>query len=244
MCKIIIHVLGDNDVRKTVSAVLEECEQRKYTSVALPAIGTGLQPLTTQLLDNPDSLRLSLTAGPSVLSAGRGSDVSQATQQPLGTLCGAQASVRHLCSLLYGLQVSLHVWPLIPWFSCISLGACSVSACPLVSKPSRPPPGVYCRVSHWPLICAFLRWKCCFPGPPRVPGHEILSRMQSLCLSNKLTSRGAWVAQAVTCLPSAQIVIPGAWDRIPHPAPCSAWCLLLPLPFPPLLTPPHSSCTR
>uniref|UniRef100_A0A8C0TJJ1 Poly [ADP-ribose] polymerase n=1 Tax=Canis lupus familiaris TaxID=9615 RepID=A0A8C0TJJ1_CANLF len=41
MCKIIIHVLGDNDVRKTVSAVLEECEQRKYTSVALPAIGTG-----------------------------------------------------------------------------------------------------------------------------------------------------------------------------------------------------------
>ena len=77
MCKIIIHVFGENDVRKTVSTVLEECEQRKYTSVALPAIGTGLQPLTTQLLDNPDSLRLSLTVGPSVLSAGRGSDASQ-----------------------------------------------------------------------------------------------------------------------------------------------------------------------
>uniref|UniRef100_A0A8C0NAD6 Poly [ADP-ribose] polymerase n=1 Tax=Canis lupus familiaris TaxID=9615 RepID=A0A8C0NAD6_CANLF len=44
MCKIIIHVLGDNDVRKTVSAVLEECEQRKYTSVALPAIGTDNIP--------------------------------------------------------------------------------------------------------------------------------------------------------------------------------------------------------
>ncbi|XP_036099520.1 protein mono-ADP-ribosyltransferase PARP15-like isoform X2 [Molossus molossus] len=41
MCKIIIHVLGDNDVRKTVSSVLEECEQRKHTSVCLPAIGTG-----------------------------------------------------------------------------------------------------------------------------------------------------------------------------------------------------------
>ncbi|XP_012908130.1 protein mono-ADP-ribosyltransferase PARP15 isoform X1 [Mustela putorius furo] len=41
MCKIIIHVLGENDVRKTVSTVLEECEQRKYTSVSLPAIGTG-----------------------------------------------------------------------------------------------------------------------------------------------------------------------------------------------------------
>ncbi|XP_005601985.1 protein mono-ADP-ribosyltransferase PARP15 isoform X1 [Equus caballus] len=41
MCKIIMHVLGENDVRKTVSSVLEECEQRKYTSVSLPAIGTG-----------------------------------------------------------------------------------------------------------------------------------------------------------------------------------------------------------
>lgn len=41
-CDIIIHVLGENDVRKSVSSILEECEQRKYTSVALPAIGTGL----------------------------------------------------------------------------------------------------------------------------------------------------------------------------------------------------------
>uniref|UniRef100_A0A2K5N5R6 Poly [ADP-ribose] polymerase n=1 Tax=Cercocebus atys TaxID=9531 RepID=A0A2K5N5R6_CERAT len=40
-CKIIIHVVGKNDVRKTVTSVLEECEQRKYTSVSLPAIGTG-----------------------------------------------------------------------------------------------------------------------------------------------------------------------------------------------------------
>ncbi|XP_015992513.2 protein mono-ADP-ribosyltransferase PARP15 isoform X2 [Rousettus aegyptiacus] len=40
-CKIIIHVLGENDVKETVSCVLEECEQRKYTSVSLPAIGTG-----------------------------------------------------------------------------------------------------------------------------------------------------------------------------------------------------------
>lgn len=41
MCKIIIHVPGGNDVKKTVSSVLEECEQRKHTSVSLPAIGTG-----------------------------------------------------------------------------------------------------------------------------------------------------------------------------------------------------------
>uniref|UniRef100_A0A2K6D7A0 Poly [ADP-ribose] polymerase n=1 Tax=Macaca nemestrina TaxID=9545 RepID=A0A2K6D7A0_MACNE len=43
-CKIIIHVLGENDVRKTVTSVLEECEQRKCTSVSLPAIGTDNLP--------------------------------------------------------------------------------------------------------------------------------------------------------------------------------------------------------
>uniref|UniRef100_G1QGB5 Poly [ADP-ribose] polymerase n=1 Tax=Myotis lucifugus TaxID=59463 RepID=G1QGB5_MYOLU len=43
-CDKIIHVLGKNDVRKSVSSVLEECEQRKYTSVALPAIGTDNIP--------------------------------------------------------------------------------------------------------------------------------------------------------------------------------------------------------
>lgn len=42
MCKIIIHVLGENDVRRTVSTVLEECERRQCASVSLPAIGTGL----------------------------------------------------------------------------------------------------------------------------------------------------------------------------------------------------------
>ncbi|XP_041529416.1 protein mono-ADP-ribosyltransferase PARP14-like [Microtus oregoni] len=40
-CKSIIHIVGGNDVKRSVSCVLEECEQRKYTSICLPAIGTG-----------------------------------------------------------------------------------------------------------------------------------------------------------------------------------------------------------
>ncbi|XP_047611581.1 protein mono-ADP-ribosyltransferase PARP15 [Phacochoerus africanus] len=40
-CKIIMHVLGENNVRDTTSTILEECEQRKHRSVCLPAIGTG-----------------------------------------------------------------------------------------------------------------------------------------------------------------------------------------------------------
>ncbi|XP_031219644.1 protein mono-ADP-ribosyltransferase PARP14 isoform X2 [Mastomys coucha] len=40
-CKNIIHVVGGNDVKKSVSCVLKECEQRNYSSVCLPAIGTG-----------------------------------------------------------------------------------------------------------------------------------------------------------------------------------------------------------
>jgi len=32
-------------------------------------------------------------------------------------------------------------------------------------------------------------------------------------------------------LPSAQVMVPGSWDRAPHRAPCSAGSLLLPLPL-------------
>ena len=42
----------------------------------------------------------------------------------------------------------------------------------------------------------------------------------------------AWVAQSVKHLPSAQVMLPGSWDRTPHWAPCSAGSLLLPLPQP------------
>ncbi|XP_023584573.1 poly [ADP-ribose] polymerase 15 isoform X2 [Trichechus manatus latirostris] len=41
MCRRIIHVIGDNNVRKTVYDVLQECKKRQYASVCLPAIGTG-----------------------------------------------------------------------------------------------------------------------------------------------------------------------------------------------------------
>ncbi|XP_003941705.3 protein mono-ADP-ribosyltransferase PARP14 isoform X1 [Saimiri boliviensis] len=40
-CKNIIHVIGGNDVKRSVSSVLQECEKRNYSSICLPAIGTG-----------------------------------------------------------------------------------------------------------------------------------------------------------------------------------------------------------
>jgi len=45
------------------------------------------------------------------------------------------------------------------------------------------------------------------------------------------------VAQLVKRLPSAQVMIPESWDRVPHRAPPSLWgacfslCLCLPLPL-------------
>jgi len=33
-------------------------------------------------------------------------------------------------------------------------------------------------------------------------------------------------------LPSAQVMIPGSWVQVSHPAPCSTGSLLLPLPLP------------
>ena len=44
--------------------------------------------------------------------------------------------------------------------------------------------------------------------------------------------QGTWGAQSVKCLPSAQVMIPGSWDRVPHWAPCSVGRLLLLLPLP------------
>ncbi|KFO38292.1 protein mono-ADP-ribosyltransferase PARP14 [Fukomys damarensis] len=41
MCKNIIHVVGGNDVKRSVSCVLQETEKRSYSSICLPAIGTG-----------------------------------------------------------------------------------------------------------------------------------------------------------------------------------------------------------
>ncbi|KAK9410545.1 polyADP-ribose polymerase PARP14 [Crotalus adamanteus] len=40
-CKNIIHLVNSNDIKKQVSQALMECEQRQFTSVAFPAIGTG-----------------------------------------------------------------------------------------------------------------------------------------------------------------------------------------------------------
>ena len=42
---------------------------------------------------------------------------------------------------------------------------------------------------------------------------------------------GAWLAQPVEHLPSAQVMILGSWDQTPPWAPCSGGSLLLPLPL-------------
>ncbi|XP_032920375.1 protein mono-ADP-ribosyltransferase PARP14 isoform X2 [Catharus ustulatus] len=41
LCRKIIHLITDNQVKSQVSKVLYECERRMYKSVAFPAIGTG-----------------------------------------------------------------------------------------------------------------------------------------------------------------------------------------------------------
>lgn len=40
-CKNIIHVVGGADVKRSVTCVLQECEKRNYSTICLPAIGTG-----------------------------------------------------------------------------------------------------------------------------------------------------------------------------------------------------------
>ena len=54
-------------------------------------------------------------------------------------------------------------------------------------------------------------------------------------LVKKSALEGAWVAQLVKRLPSAQVMILESLDRVPHRAPCLAGSLLLPLTLPPLM---------
>ena len=57
--------------------------------------------------------------------------------------------------------------------------------------------------------------------------------------SLKASLHGAWVTQLVKHLPSAQVMVPGSWDRAPSQAPCLAESLLTPL-----LWPSPKSCSR
>uniref|UniRef100_A0A452I9C2 Poly [ADP-ribose] polymerase n=1 Tax=Gopherus agassizii TaxID=38772 RepID=A0A452I9C2_9SAUR len=52
MCKKIIHLVAQNDTKSLVSKVLQECELKKYTSVAFPAIGTGQAGLDPAVVAN------------------------------------------------------------------------------------------------------------------------------------------------------------------------------------------------
>lgn len=55
MCRKIIHLITDNQVKSQVSKVLYECERRMYKSVAFPAIGTGLCFLGKEMRDGGSS---------------------------------------------------------------------------------------------------------------------------------------------------------------------------------------------
>ena len=66
-----------------------------------------------------------------------------------------------------------------------------------------------------------------------------------LFIKKKINFEGTWVAQSVKCLPLAQVMISGSWDRapdqapVPHQSPAPHWTsysersLILPLPTAP-----------
>ncbi|XP_027291461.1 protein mono-ADP-ribosyltransferase PARP15 [Cricetulus griseus] len=59
-CKSIIHVIGGNNVKRSVSCVLEETEQRNYSSICLPAIGTAEIPANWSDMKQKNLLAVSL----------------------------------------------------------------------------------------------------------------------------------------------------------------------------------------
>lgn len=77
-CKNIIHVIGGNDVKSSVSSVLQECEKQNYSSICLPAIGTGLWPLAVKAKSQGVYFPFHLELSVNVISA-----ESDPGQQPL-----------------------------------------------------------------------------------------------------------------------------------------------------------------
>ena len=63
-----------------------------------------------------------------------------------------------------------------------------------------------------------------------LPLRKVFAKSWMNIVFKKLELRGAWGAQSVKHLPSAQVTILGSWDRAPSQAP-----LLLSLPLPLLL---------
>ena len=56
-----------------------------------------------------------------------------------------------------------------------------------------------------------------------------------IILNGNIVFQGTWVTQSVKCLPVAQVMIPGSWDRALHWAPCSVGSLFLHLTLLPLI---------
>lgn len=82
-CKNIIHVIGGNDVKRSVTCVLQECEKRHYSSVCLPAIGTGLWPLAVEAESQGDHSPSDLVLMVNVLTAESASVSFLNSGQPL-----------------------------------------------------------------------------------------------------------------------------------------------------------------
>ncbi|XP_035292782.1 protein mono-ADP-ribosyltransferase PARP14 [Cricetulus griseus] len=59
-CKNIVHVVGGNDVKRSVSCVLEESEQRNYSSICLSPIGTAEIPANWSDMKQKNLLVVSL----------------------------------------------------------------------------------------------------------------------------------------------------------------------------------------
>ena len=127
-------------------------------------------------------------------------------------------------------------WRSVPPWGCVPVT-------PAGTVPGSPSPTDPCT-PHWLSATAscLLHGACCFPTDLHIcfqicnwdkkkkTENSQLFYILYLSLGRLLNfSTGAWVAQLVKCLPSAQVRISGFW------APCSAGSLLLP-PSLPLIT--------
>ena len=93
--------------------------------------------------------------------------------------------------------------------------------------PWEEPPGAHTQEGEHAAPQVYL---CSLPGKcphrPGYGGHPLCFSLPAnevgLLHVKNLNIQGTWVAQSVKRLPLGQDRTPGAWDRAPHQAPCSA----------------------
>ena len=164
-----------------------------------------------------------------------GPNLSNHLDSLIKNICASQPLLMCFRSGMFFPHVA--AWQTVPGPSriLICFGKWLVNSTPIY--PSPPPPvTTLCFVSIllcFSLTCIWISYVTGWLSPYIININDQMFNWKTVSSRFlKIHLWHAWVAQSVKHLPSAQVMISGSWDWVPHGVPYSAGSLLLPLPLP------------